>query len=82
MISSIKLVFCVTKIFEQVKMNNLYEICERICPITMGVNVTAIGISLSDVEVYFKLASYGIAIIWTTIKVIQELRNWNEKKSK
>ena len=48
----------------------------------MGVNVTAIGISLSDIEVYFKLASYGVAIIWTSIKVIQEIRNWNAKKNK
>ena len=63
-------------------MNQLYEICERVCPITMGVNVTAIGISLSDVEVYFKLASYGVAVIWTSIKVIQEIRNWNANKKK
>lgn len=63
-------------------MNQLYEICHRICPVTMGVNVTAIGISLSDIEVYFKLASYGVAIIWTSIKVIQEIRNWNAKKNK
>lgn len=62
--------------------NYLYEICERVCPITMGLNVGAIGISLSDVEVYFKLGSYAIAIIWTSIKVIQEIRHWNAKKNK
>tara|TARA_R100001015_G_C4609982_1_gene165304 strand:- start:461 stop:652 length:192 start_codon:yes stop_codon:yes gene_type:complete len=63
-------------------MSNLYEICERICPTTALLNVTAIGVSLSDIEVYFKLASYGVAIVWTSIKVIQEIRHWNEKKSK
>lgn len=62
--------------------NYLYEICERVCPITMVLNVGAIGISLSDVEVYFKLGSYAIAIIWTSIKVIQEIRHWNTNKKK
>lgn len=63
-------------------MTNLYEICERVCPTTALLNVTAIGVSLSDVEVYFKLASYAVAIIWTSIKVIQEIRHWNQNKKK
>ena len=63
-------------------MNTLYEICHRVCPTTIFLNAGAIGISLIDVEVYFKLISYAVAIIWTSIKVIQEIRNWNAKKDK
>jgi prepilin signal peptidase PulO-like enzyme (type II secretory pathway) len=63
-------------------MNSIYEICERICPTTALLNITAVGVSLSDIEVYFKLASYGVAVIWTSIKVIQEIRHWNANKNK
>lgn len=56
------------------------EFCNKFCPATLGVNLGAIVISMSEVEVIFKIASYGIAIVWTAVKVVKEIKNWNEKK--
>ena len=53
-------------------------IYERICPMTIMLNVGAIGLSMSDVELTLKLLSYSVAIIWTSIKVIKEIKNWSE----
>ena len=57
----------------------MQTIIERICPMTILLNVGAIGISLTQMELTLKLISYSIAIIWTTIKVIKELKDWNKK---
>ncbi len=57
----------------------MQTIIERICPTTLLLNVGAIGISLSQMELTLKLISYSIAIIWTTIKVVKELKDWNKK---
>tara|TARA_R110000751_G_scaffold74041_1_gene149844 strand:- start:4721 stop:4906 length:186 start_codon:yes stop_codon:yes gene_type:complete len=57
----------------------MQTIIERICPMTLLLNVGAIGISLSQMELTLKLISYSIAIIWTTIKVVKELKDWNKK---
>ena len=57
----------------------MQTIIERICPLTIVLNVGAIGISLTQMELTLKLISYSIAIIWTTIKVIKELKDWNKK---
>lgn len=57
----------------------MQTIIEKICPTTLLLNVGAIGISLSQMELTLKLISYSIAIIWTTIKVVKELKDWNKK---
>lgn len=53
-------------------------IYERICPMTIMLNVGAIGISMTDFELGLKLISYSVAIIWTIIKVLKEIKNWNK----
>ncbi len=60
------------------KMEKIMGIYERICPMTIMLNAGAIGLSMSDVELTLKLLSYSVAIIWTTIKVIKEIKNWRE----
>ena len=57
----------------------MHTIIERICPMTILLNVGAIGISLSQMELTLKLISYSIAIVWTAIKVVKELKDWNKK---
>lgn len=57
----------------------MQTIIERICPTTLLLNVGAIGISLTQMELTLKLISYSVAIIWTTIKVVKELKDWNKK---
>lgn len=59
-------------------MEKMLEICSRICPQTLTINTIAIGISLTDVEVALKLLSYFVAIVWTTLRVAKELRDWNK----
>jgi len=59
--------------------NKMSEIITRICPLTVMLNVGAIGISMTEIEMGLKLASYTVAIIWTTIKVAKEIKFWNEK---
>tara|TARA_R100000808_G_C2098821_1_gene116599 strand:- start:486 stop:665 length:180 start_codon:yes stop_codon:yes gene_type:complete len=59
-------------------MEKIMGIYERICPMTIMLNAGAIGLSMSDVELTLKLLSYSVAIIWTTIKVIKEIKNWRE----
>jgi len=55
-------------------------IYERICPMTIMLNVGAIGISMTDFELGLKLISYSVAIIWTIIKVLKEIKNWNKSE--
>jgi len=59
------------------KMLGIYE---RICPMTIMLNVGAIGISMTDFELGLKLISYSVAIIWTIIKVLKEIKNWNKSE--
>ena len=56
------------------------EIIGKFCPTTVVLNVGAIGMSLTDVEVGLKILSYGVAIIWTTLKIMNELKIWRKKK--
>jgi len=60
----------------------MQTIMERFCPMTIFLNVGAIGISMTEMEMTLKLISYSVAIIWTTIKVIKEIKNWNEQKKR
>ena len=56
------------------------EIAGRFCPTTIMLNAGAIGMSLTDVEFIVKIASYSVAIIWTTLKISNELKIWRKKK--
>jgi hypothetical protein len=60
------------------KMN---EMIQRVCPMTIMLNIGAVGISLTDVEMGLKLISYSAAIIWTIIKIAKEIRFWNDKRN-
>ena len=56
------------------------EIIGKFCPTTVVLNVGAIGVSLTDVEIGLKILSYGVAIIWTILKIRNELKIWRKKK--
>jgi hypothetical protein len=56
------------------------EMIERICPLTIMLNVGAVGISLTDLEMGLKLLSYTAAIVWTIVKITKEIRFWNDKR--
>ena len=58
------------------------EIISRICPMTIMLNVGAIGISMTDLEMGLKLASYTAALIWTSVKITKEIKFWNDKNQK
>ena len=62
----------------QLKMIN--EIIGKFCPTTIILNVGAIGVSLTDVEIGLKIASYLVAIVWTSLKIMNEYKRWNKKK--
>jgi len=55
------------------------DLIERVCPMTILLNVSAIGISLTDLEMSLKLISYTAAIVWTIIKITKEIKFWNDK---
>ena len=61
-------------------MEKMYGIYERICPMTVMVNVGAIGMSMTEVEIGLKIISYSAAIIWTAIKIAKEVKFWNQQK--
>ena len=50
------------------------EIINKLCPTTILLNVGAIGISLTDLEIGLKISSYLVAIIYTLFKIINEIR--------
>ena len=60
-------------------MFKMYGITERIFPMTIMLNVGAIGLSMTEVEVGLKIISYATAIIWTSIKIAKEVKTWNDK---
>lgn len=61
-------------------MKMISEIIKGFCPTTIMLNVGAIGISLTDVEIGLKLLSYTVAIGYTLIKIANELKEWKKKK--
>jgi hypothetical protein len=61
--------------------NRMIEIAERICPLTVMLNVGAIGIGFSEVEQGLKIISYTVAIIWTILKIRSEI-NLYKKNNK
>ena len=61
-------------------MEKFIDIANKFCPTTLTINLTTLAISMTDAELILKLLSYAVAIVWTTIKVIKEIKNWNGKK--
>lgn len=62
------------------KLKMINEIMGKICPTTIMLNVGAIGIGMTETEQGLKIISYLVAIMWTTIKIINEIKIWQKKK--
>jgi hypothetical protein len=62
----------------KIKMVN--EIIGKFCPTTVILNVGAIGMSFTNLEIGLKIISYIVAIIWTSLKIANEIKVWNKKK--
>lgn len=58
------------------------EILDRVCPTTILLNISAIGIGMTEVEQGLKIISYAVAIIWTILKIRAEIKLYNKEKSK
>tara|TARA_R100001463_G_scaffold91228_1_gene145923 strand:- start:127 stop:309 length:183 start_codon:yes stop_codon:yes gene_type:complete len=54
------------------------EIMNKFCPTTIILNVGAIGISLTDLEIGLKIVSYLVAIIYTLFRIINEIKQWKK----
>jgi len=54
------------------------EIMNKFCPTTIILNVGAIGISLTDLEIGLKIVSYLVAIIYTLFRIINEVKQWKK----
>tara|TARA_R110000744_G_scaffold304388_2_gene412925 strand:- start:1755 stop:1943 length:189 start_codon:yes stop_codon:yes gene_type:complete len=61
----------------QLKMIN--DIIGKFCPTTVFLNVGAIGMSMTDVEIGLKIISYAVAIVWTSLKIMNEYKSWKKK---
>tara|TARA_R100001594_G_scaffold137272_2_gene180183 strand:+ start:2067 stop:2258 length:192 start_codon:yes stop_codon:yes gene_type:complete len=62
------------------KIKMINEIIGKFCPTTVLLNVGAIGMSLTEVEIGLKILSYIVAIGYTLIKIINEINQWKKKK--
>jgi hypothetical protein len=58
------------------------NIVGRVCPTTIMLNVGAIGIGMTEVEQGLKIISYAVAIIWTILKIRNEINLHKNNKSK
>jgi len=56
------------------------DVFTKICPTTMILNIGAIGMSLTDVEIGLKILSYIVAVLYTIIKIMKEVSEWRKKK--
>tara|TARA_R110000765_G_scaffold136008_2_gene235127 strand:+ start:1344 stop:1535 length:192 start_codon:yes stop_codon:yes gene_type:complete len=63
-----------------VKQKMINELIGKVCPTTIMLNIGAIGIGMSETENTLKIISYLVAIIWTTLRIIKELKEWKKKK--
>jgi len=64
------------------KSRMIYDIAGRFCPMTILLNAGAIGVSMTDLELGMKIASYLVAIIWTVLRIIKEIKDWQKTKKK
>ena len=56
------------------------EIVNKLCPTTILLNASAIGLSLTDVEIGLKIVVYIATAVYTTIKIAKEITEWKTKK--
>ena len=56
------------------------EIANKLCPTTILLNASAIGLSLTDVEIGLKIVVYIATAVYTTIKIAKEITEWKTKK--
>lgn len=49
---------------------------------TLMLNVNAIAVSIIDIEAGFRIMSYLVAIIWTSMKIIELSRDWKNGSKK
>ena len=64
------------------KSKMIYDIAGRFCPTTIILNAGAIGMSMTDVELGMKIASYLVAVILTTLLIIKDIKDWQKTKKK
>lgn len=50
------------------------------CMPTLLVNANAVLVSLVEVEAIFRIASYFVAIIWTSLQIYKMLKDGSNKK--
>ena len=62
-------------------MKMINDIISKFCPTTILLNVGAIGMSLTDVEIGLKIISYIVAVLYTIIKISKEIKEWKKKKT-
>jgi hypothetical protein len=55
------------------------EIIGKLCPTTILLNVGAIGISMSEIETGLKIIVYIFTILWTALKILNEIKQWKKK---
>lgn len=60
----------------------MIDIMERVCPMTIMLNIGAIGIGFTEVEQGLKIISYAVAIVWTILKIRAEINLHKDKKNK
>lgn len=56
------------------------ELINKLCPTTIILNVSAIGLSLTDVEIGLKIVVYIVTAMYTIIKIAKEIKDWSAKK--
>tara|TARA_R100000664_G_C2754400_1_gene142016 strand:- start:2333 stop:2518 length:186 start_codon:yes stop_codon:yes gene_type:complete len=56
------------------------ELINKLCPTTILLNVSAIGLSLTNVEIVLKIAVYIVTATYTIVKIVNETANWRKKK--
>ena len=60
----------------------MIDITDRICPTTILLNISAVGIGMTEVEQGLKIISYAVAIIWTILKIRSEIKLYSERNNK
>jgi hypothetical protein len=58
------------------------EIIGKLCPTTIMLNIGAIGIGMTETEQGLKILSYLVAILYTVIKIRNEIKINNKNKNK
>ena len=52
------------------------------CLPTLLINFNAVAVSIMDIEAGFRILSYAVAIIWTTMKIIEMAKDWKSGEKK